>query len=171
MAMTMLLPEDESWALREALVGFLRWSQVTDPEDLASETIVRVFQSLRAGVVIENMGAYARQVARHIQLEDHRQKGRMAHLAGGTLDLLGEDTALQELMAVCLERCKKQCLARNEMRLIELYYLGDKEAKISNRKTLAKKLKISEGALRQKVFQGRRKLAACMERCLERSEY
>jgi DNA-directed RNA polymerase specialized sigma24 family protein len=140
MAMTVLLSEDESWTLREALVRFLRWSQVTDPEDLASETIVRVLQSLRAGVVIENMGAYARQVARHIQLEDHRQRGRKAHLSGESFDLLGEATALQELMAVCPDRCKKQ-------------------------------LKITEGALRQKVFQSRRKLAACMERCLERSAY
>lgn len=171
MAVTVLLSEDESWTLREALVRFLRWSQVTDPEDLASETIVRVLQSLRAGVVIENMSAYARQVARHIQLEDHRQRGRKAHLSGGSLDLSGEATALQELTAVCLERCKKQCLARNEMRLIELYYLGQKEVKISNRKALAKKLKITESALRQKVFQSRRKLAACMERCLERSGY
>jgi len=166
-----VLSEDESSALRETLVRFLKWSHAMDPEDLASETIVRVLQNLRGGVVIENMGAYARQVARHLQLEDYRQRAREARLVKGYLDLGGETTALQEQIAVCLEHCKKECLLRNELRLIELYYRGEKEVKIANRKSLAKKLKISESALRQKVFPIRRKLAACVERCLKESGY
>ena len=104
-------------------------------------------------------------------MEDYRQRAREARLVKGSLDLGGESTALREQVAVCLERCKKECLFRNELRLIELYYRGEKEVKISNRKGLAKKLKISESGLRQQVFQIRRKLASCVERCLDESGY
>jgi DNA-directed RNA polymerase specialized sigma24 family protein len=166
-----VLSEDESRALRETLIRFLKWSQAVDPEDLASETILRILQNLRAGVVIENLGAYARQVARHLQMEDFRQRDRQAQLINGSLDLGDENAANQEQIIVCLERCKKECLSRNDLRLIELYYRDEKAMKISNRKRLAEKLQISESALRQKVFQIRRKLGACVERCLDESTH
>ena len=65
----------------------------------------------------------------------------------------------------CLGRCKKICLSRQELVLIESYYGTDPAEKIARRKEIANEMSLTENALRIQAFRVRRKLYECIQRC------
>ncbi len=65
----------------------------------------------------------------------------------------------------CLENCLHE-LPPADKELVLRFYRAEKQAKIEERKDLAKELGLTENALRLRLFRLRQKLAACLEKCL-----
>ncbi len=65
----------------------------------------------------------------------------------------------------CLEECLNE-LPSADKELVLRFYREEKQAKIEERKDLAKELGLTKNALRLRLFRFRQKLAACLEKCL-----
>ena len=145
---------------------FLRWARRRDDvEDLASETMLRLLQNLQSGERVVHLEAYVRQIARNVLQEEHRRNRRYVRLLENpSAALPAPSDANADALYQCLERCKKDCLSRKEIRLIEAYYDGNSAA----RKKLATQMNLSECALRIHAFRVRRKLAECVRKCQDR---
>jgi DNA-directed RNA polymerase specialized sigma24 family protein len=160
------LAEREGLRLWNSLIRFLRWSRAKDVEDVASESFLRLLQNLRAGEEIGNLKAYLRQIARNVLQEQHRQRQRESALAQNPLVVLSSaSTQEAEALSRCLYHCKKTCLSRQEIALIEAYYGPAK--KVARRRKLAAMMSLSANGLCIQAFRLRRKLADCMKRCEE----
>lgn len=81
-------------------------------------------------------------------------------------DIVAEKNEGKEILADCLEQCLAR-LSPEKHRLILEYYQDDRRAKIDHRKELAKKIGMSENALRLQVYRIRQELEICLRKCLE----
>lgn len=158
------LSDVESKRLRSWLVRFLRAKGAPEPEDAASETVLRILQRLKEGLQVRNLDAFANKVAQNVMHEDWRYRFRHSSLDHSPIDEATHDSPIEnERLMQCLDRCKRSCLKRSEVRLIEAYYSGDH----TERTRLARRQGMSENALRLKAFKLRKKLRVCVERCRE----
>ena len=144
--------EAESSRLRKQLVRFLSAKGAADPDELASETFVRVLQKVKNGLKILNLDAYAYRVAQNVLQEDFRHRVRHHPLEPDQLHAADRASPNIELLQ-CLEHCKRTCLARRDVRFIEAYYSGTKV----DRQKLALKADLTENALRLKAFKIRKR--------------
>lgn len=67
----------------------------------------------------------------------------------------------------CLEKCLNELLPADREILLR-FYRENKQAKIDDRKELAKELGVTENALRLRMFRLRQKLAECITKCREK---
>jgi len=67
----------------------------------------------------------------------------------------------------CLEQCL-ETIPKRDKEMITLYYQGEANTKISNRKKLAQESGISLNALRLRAMRIKRKLEDCVNECLRR---
>ncbi len=81
-------------------------------------------------------------------------------------DIVAEINEDREVLANCLEQCLSK-LSPEKRRIILEYYQDERRAKIDHRKELAKKIGMSENALRLQVFRIRHELEICLRKCLE----
>lgn len=158
--------EEVSEALRVSLIRYLRRLGSKTAEDLAHETVVRVLEKFKAGCVIANVSAYSRGIARNVHLESMRE-GRTVPLTAD-LEATSQDNHA-ELIDHCLKRCRK-CLPREERKTIKLYYIGEGQTLIENRRKLAETLGISVELLRLHVLRIRRRLELCIQDCMKRDK-
>jgi hypothetical protein len=163
------LDEPRFQQLLDRAIRFLRWRGSADPEGIASEAMLRLIQNLRAGTVIHDLDAYVVEVARRVKREEDRTAARLARLLTA-LARSPSEASVDEPSLDCLERCKKECLSAKERRLLDAYYKDEVRNRAEHRAALAAKLGISPNALSLSVFKIRRKLAVCVEKCLERRQ-
>jgi len=155
-----------------ALVKRFRQLGVSDPEELADQTMDRVARKLPT--IISNYKgerkAYFFSLAYYVYIEYLR---RAVITSLPTTDfphpnLPGtEELFEKELLDSCLEHCLAKLDAKNRD-LIREYYHGDRRDKIRSRKELAGRLGITLAYLRLKAQRVRTELKSCILDCLER---
>lgn len=156
--------------LRRNLIQLFVWRGCRDPEDHADETINRVIRRIDEGEEIRDLVSYAHGVARRLLLEIFKKQER-EQIGIDELPPLAAQPERQdesENGVLCLRRCLNR-LPEESRRLIVLYYQGEKNAKIENRKRLAESLRITLNALRYRAFDLRQRLEGCIDRCMQRA--
>ena len=152
--------------IRSGLIRIFISKGLTDAEDLADETINRVM--LRLPSIRKNYqgepACYFHGVAKNIIREcRHRRE-----FATGVVD--GRVEAQVDIEEHdCLGHCLN-CLSVSKRNLILEYYLYEGHSKIEHRKRMARQLKITLGAVRNRAFQIRLNLENCMRRCALREK-
>jgi RNA polymerase sigma factor (sigma-70 family) len=146
--------------IRSGLLRIFVSKGLNDAEDLVDETINRVIARLPdiKDKYVGEPARYFHGVARHIILETYRRK-----------ELAIEATAVAEFIdpmisveLECLNACL-QVLTPERRDLILDYYLYEGHDKVEHHKLMAKRLGISEGALRGRVHQIRSALEQCVK--------
>ncbi len=148
--------------LRCALIRYFEWNGGSDPPDLADEAFCRLVKALGAGVEIRSLQAFVFKIAENVLHEDRRQRQRERSLASEPKADPG-DARVSETMAKDLDECLK-CLSRKDRSLIRAYHDVEDRKKAAQRKAIAKKLNISENALRIRVTRIRKELQECIDK-------
>lgn len=154
--------------LRRTLVRFFDLRGAWPPEECADDCLDRLARRLESGEddsAIEDVRRYAHGIARLVLLE---------RLRTPTLASISDDD-LENLPAPApapdgnpLRDCFDCCLSvqPEEHRTLALqYYVAEGQAKIDNRRGLARALGITENALRRRVQRIRERLEQCMTTC------
>ena len=148
--------------IRSGLIRIFVAKGFNDAEDLADETINRVM--LRLSGIRENYqgepACYFRGVARNIIREGRNRKEGAAGEVVGRIDPQVYDGEEHDCLGHCLN-----CLTVSKRNLILNYYLYEGHSKIEHRKQMAGQLRITMGAVRNRVFQIRLSLENCMRQC------
>lgn len=160
--------------LRLKIVKFLTWKGCPEStaDALADETLDRTAGKLGAGETIENLNAYALQVARFVWLEHSRKRKE---------DAVGDDKMPENFVQPDIEilrdaadvrlRCLRKCLAEtisndDDRRLIIGYYDADAGEKNKDaRKNLADGLGLTMTTLKVKACRLRERLERCINDC------
>ena len=134
-------------------------------EDLTDEVIDRVMGKIifLADNYQGNKALYFYSVAKKVWLE-HTRKPTTEELP---LNLAQEVASLEdfEIQYECLDKCL-QCLTPEQREFVIEYYQSEKGRKIDERKELGEKMKISNEAMRIRVFRIRKKLQKCVLNCV-----
>ena len=149
--------------IRSGLVRIFVSKGFSDAEDLADETINRVMVRLpdiRANYFGEP-ACYFHGVARNIIRESLRRKEVTgADLIEGRVDPQPVRIEKHDCLGHCLKR-----LPASKRDLILDYYLYEGHRKVEHHRQMATRLKISDGAIRNRAFQIRLSLESCMRQC------
>ncbi|MGH9969479.1 MAG: hypothetical protein ACREBG_17020 [Pyrinomonadaceae bacterium] len=148
--------------IRLKLLKFFMWKNCPEADLHADDALDRIARKLDEGTEIQNLNAYAYQVARYIVLEQYRQPA--------PADLGLHEPTLPEPPAPrmhCLEKCLT-ILSLPDRELILAYYEGEGGVKIEKRKELARQLELSTTALKIRACRIRTKLETCINGCMER---
>jgi RNA polymerase sigma factor (sigma-70 family) len=153
--------------IRSGLVRIFVARGFNDAEDLADETINRVMVRLPCirSSYKGNPACYFYGVARNVIRESIRRK----EIAGGLVDGSVEPELEPSEEYACLGHCLNR-LPANKRDLVLDYYLYEGHKKIEHHKQMAGQLKISEGAIRNRVYQIKVKLENCMRQCALRKK-
>lgn len=148
--------------IRSGLVRIFVSKGFSDAEDLADETINRVMVRLPyiKATYTGEPACYFHGVARNVIRESSRRK----EIVGGFIDDRIEPKLEPSEEFDCLGHCLNR-LPANKRDLILDYYLYEGHEKIEHHKQMAGQLKISEGAIRSRVYQIRLSLENCMRQC------
>jgi DNA-directed RNA polymerase specialized sigma24 family protein len=153
--------------LRHALVSFFAWRGAATPEECADETLDRLATRLAEGVPVEDLGRFARGIARLVLLEHWRRP----EARGMPLKDMGQGPAVEatardeDAAPECLSRCLSE-LAPESRDLILEYYGADGRTRIDARKRMAQALGVSESALRSRAQRVRDQLEGCVALCM-----
>ena len=164
----------------QKLVRFFTAQLCHDPEDLASETIIRVCRAISTGLELTSQfETFLFGVAKNIALEDlkRRQKAdlpleelppeREPHVDPPD-NLLDSPKWKQELYHECLQKCL-ETLDEGQRDQLILFYQGGQEGEMKkNRKQLAIRLGTNPRALSSRMLRLRGKLDLCIKACVER---
>ena len=153
--------------IHSGLVRIFACKGFNDAEDLADETINRVMFRL-SNIQKSYQGEpayYFHGVARNIMRECKRRK----ELAIGEVDVRVDPSPDARDEHDCLGHCL-DCLSDSKRNLILNYYLYDGHSKIEHHKQMARQLKITIGAIRNRAFQIRLYLQNCMGQCALREK-
>jgi DNA-directed RNA polymerase specialized sigma24 family protein len=154
--------------LRLTLMRYFDLRGAWAPEECADESLDRLAQRLESeghAQPIEDVRRYAHGIARLVLLE------RLRTPAPVSID--DEDLANLPAPAAAADSDPRQdcfdcCLAAlpaEQQSLALQYYVAAGQAKIDNRRGLARALDISENALRRRVQRIRERLERCMQDC------
>jgi RNA polymerase sigma factor (sigma-70 family) len=153
-------------AIRRRLVIIFSCKGCADAEDLADETINRVIRRAQdmADTYQGEPAPYFITVANNLYLEHAgRRSSRLQvpdDLPAAATSEVDDDRDYE-----CLERCMER-LAPADHRLVVQYYQEEKQARIDNRKELAKSLGIGLNALRIRAYRVRAGLQSCVNECV-----
>jgi DNA-directed RNA polymerase specialized sigma24 family protein len=159
--------------IRRRLIKFFEWNGCHGAaEDLADTTFDRVTRLLDDGreITSKDIFGFIQGVGRNIARE---YKGKIRPVSLEQLpswnlprDPTDSDHEIDnEQLFQCFEKCAAR-LSETDRKLIIEYYVGDKSAKIENRRKLAENLKISPNALRIRAHRIREELESCVGRCV-----
>src|SRR5262249_36931853 len=154
----------------------------TDPENLASETITRVYYALSTGLEINaKVETFLFGVAKKILLEDYRRR-RKATVPLDELPAARQPQVKplenspdvpkweQDLSLQCCRHCL-QAFSQEQRTQLILYYQGDQEGEMKRqRKQLAGQLGITTKALSSRMLRLREKLDLCINDCINRRQ-
>lgn len=170
----LLAPEREAAGqryeeLRASLVRFFEWRGGAHPEEYADESLNRAARRLAGGAPVADVSGYCFGVARMVLMEALR---RQEHERRALADLStprdnAEERAEAERRSASLNECLGR-LAADERELIVQYYLGERAAKIENRRRLAVRFGLAHGTLRMRALRLREALEACVSERLNR---
>jgi RNA polymerase sigma factor (sigma-70 family) len=161
-------------ALRRRLVFYFERRRCEDPEELAQETLVRLYWRYREEVEVIDPTRYCYGVAKNVLLEYLRKKRDETNNISEQEYYVHADAADEE-EAACKERrleCLEKCVARlspEERALLTDYLSGRGRSGQAQRRRMAEQLNIPRDTLTMRVFNLKRKLKKCIEKCLEES--
>ncbi len=157
--------------LRRMLQRFFEWRGASFAEERADETLNRLARKLSEGVGVQEIRAYAMQIARLVLLETFKSHDarRVAWEELPVEPMIDERDAameqeLEETNQRCLENCLQQ-LPKESRELILSYYQHTGRAQIERRAALAKVLGLRRDALANRAQRLRDKLTDCVMRC------
>lgn len=143
--------------LRQRLILFFLRRLLSAPEDLADEVIDRLTRRLAAGLEVASPEAFALGIARHVAQEQMANRREIA----------SEDKFLENISAEPATTCEQARererqldamerslgnLPEEEVQLLTEYYLVEQKSRIEARKHLARKLGLTQAALRKKLY-------------------
>jgi DNA-directed RNA polymerase specialized sigma24 family protein len=142
--------------IRHTLTRYFEWRHCIPADEYVDETITRVARRLAAGEQVRTRDprSFFYGFAKHVYQESLK--------AQHPVDLSSVAPVRVEQLASVQLRCLEECLGRlapQSRDLLEAYYL-------EGRHGLARNLGITPNALRLRVFKDKRKLRACVERCV-----
>jgi RNA polymerase sigma factor (sigma-70 family) len=160
------------------LVFFFASRRCANPEDLATETVLRVASRCRdvdVSSYSDRIG-YFYGVARNVVHEVHRSGQREARARDSFIqefiNLAPPDPGAweqAEAVHACFEQCLRE-LPEPSRLLILRYYTSEGSAKIASHRTLATELGKSVNALRIEAHRIRKTLQECVFTCLGRDD-
>lgn len=151
--------------LRRTLVRFFDLRGAWPPDECADDSLDRLARRLETQEPIEDVRRYVHGIARLVLLERLR-KPAPSSIAGEDLANLPAPPAAEDRdpLHACFERCLA-ILPPEQRQLALLYYVAEGQAKIDNRRGIARGLGISENALRSRVQRIRQRLEQCAQGC------
>jgi len=160
--------------LRRKLVFYFESRRCDDPEDLAHETLARLMRRHGEHVEVKDLMRYSYGVAKNVLYEHLRKKkaekryiSEQGHYSqADEADV--EAAAAKERRLKCLEKCAGR-LSAPESALLTDYFSGRGRNRQEHRRRMAEQLNISRETLTLRVFNLKRKLRKCIEKCLEES--
>ena len=171
----LLAPEREAAGrryeeLRASLVRFFEWRGGAHPEEYADESLNRAARRVAGGEPVADVSGYCFGVARMVLMEAlRRQENERRALADLSTPRDDDDERAEaERRSASLNECLAR-LAADERELIVQYYLGERAAKIENRRRLATRFGLAHGALRMRALRLREALEACVSERLNRA--
>jgi DNA-directed RNA polymerase specialized sigma24 family protein len=146
---------------RLKLVKFFAWRRVTDPSNLADETIVRLLRRVAKGQVISSPKPYnyVYGIADKVFREHCRDRKKDELVSTATAGYRIPHFFSSESPNECQQSCLKQ-LTANSRELLERYYLDHE-----NREAIAGEHKMSINALRLKIYRIKQAFLRCCEEC------
>jgi DNA-directed RNA polymerase specialized sigma24 family protein len=160
--------------IRHSLIKILAWNGCHEAEDLADRAIDLVAE--RIDELLDtyegNPALYFYGVARNLRREYFRRAKLRAPLPEKVAsearppDVMAEELAHSEFVDECVKRCAAALSPRDQETALA-YYQHSKQAKIANRKAMAKKAGVTPSHLRVKIYRIRVSLEKCIRRCLE----
>lgn len=150
--------------LRRALVRFFDWRGAWPPDECADEALDRLARRLEEETAVTDLRSYAYGIARLVLLE-HRRRPRPASMEDAPeVASIPASPSFHDPRQACFDRCLSAIEGESRSLLLS-YYEGERSAKISNRRRLAKALGLSDNALRSRVQRLRDRLEHCIETC------
>jgi len=139
------------------------------PEECADDTFNRVARQLAEGKQIrtDSPAAYLIGVARFV-LREQWGKQSPQPINDGTIDSIARSDSRddeQERRQQCLDQCLDKLPLESRLLVLE-YYAEDKSMKIDVRESMARRLGVTAGVLRNRMFKLRNSLRACVATCL-----
>lgn len=156
--------------LRKKLVFYFEYRRCDDPEELAQETLERLRQ--KKDDVVNDLTRFCYGVARNV-LHEYRRKKQAerkyiseqeyhSHAAASDEEAtVGKERRLQ-----CLEKCTAG-LSMDERALLTVYFSGRGRSRQERRRRMAEQLSIPLETLRLRVFNLKRRVRKCIEKCFE----
>jgi RNA polymerase sigma factor (sigma-70 family) len=163
--------------LHKSLIGIFLRRGFGNAEEMADEVMDRV--AANAGKLKELKDAYFYQVATYLMMERHRQKRIHVDIDDDAKPIsqpsapFKEEDQEEEEDSDAEKECLMSCLDRlnpHERSLVLSYYEDKGRDKIKHRRKIAEFLRISEKALRVRVYRIKRRLDACIQECLQSKE-
>lgn len=152
--------------LRRTLTRFFEWRGALRPDECTDATLDRLARKLSEGTDVADLFAFARAVARLVLLEQQRDSAREVSLVGIEPVDRGGDRDEESPLTRQLDRCLAE-LAAEERELVISYYSEQGRSKIELRQALARRLGVSDGALRNRVQRLRDRLERCVREQIE----
>jgi hypothetical protein len=149
--------------LRRKLVQYFSYEGCALPDRWADETLDRVAKRLSDGSPIEEIHVFTRGVARMVLREARLADARDRNVK----EIPNPQRGGKERDAECLEDCIAS-LPSAARELVEGYYLGDPESRVTARKSLAVRMGINMEALRSRALRVRRQLESCLKECRDK---
>ena len=148
--------------LRGRLGIFFRQRGCRFPEELTDETINRVI--LKVGEErIENRMAYCYGVAKNVYRESLRKERRHTDLDEATLAAPAPEGP--GLAHECLDRCLAELPEESRALLLE-YFSAEKVEKVELHRCLAESLKLTQTALRERIYRFKKRVTCCVRECM-----
>jgi DNA-directed RNA polymerase specialized sigma24 family protein len=136
------IAEREYADLRKRLVRFFQWNRTDDAEDLADETLFRVFRSLQEGRELSgSLQQYAHGIAKYVVKERRVRKAEELPESAPAHDA-GESLSVTERTLLAAELLSK--LSKDDRSLLTSYFVED-------RNEAAARFGLSGAALRLRV--------------------
>jgi DNA-directed RNA polymerase specialized sigma24 family protein len=154
-------------SLRRKLIKFFQWWGSQDADELADEAFDRVARKLAQGEPIRDPAAYLIGVARLIFKEHVKSqiKLRAAVEQIPKNPVTDKDLAIAEAREECYANCLGKLPAESRD-LVVRYYQSQDGDKASNRDSLSVQMNIPINLLRVRAFRIRKKLADCLDDCV-----
>lgn len=152
--------------LRRTLTRFFDWRGSAWPEECADETLDRLARKLDEGVDVQNISAFASGIARLVLHEAARASSRTVGFEG--LDPIPAppvEAPEDRPIAACLDKCLAE-LSKDGRQLVLDYYAERGRHRIESRQRSARRLGLTESALRSRVQRLRDRLEVCVRACL-----
>lgn len=138
-----------------------------DPPDLVDRTIERVARKVGTGIDLRTEPfRYFYGVARRVALEAGRQDERRRREQEELARARRAAPAAEDRRQPCFDRCLES-LPEGEQDLLFEYFDFRGGLRIARRKALCLRLKISDRALRLRIYRLRGRLVRCVEICLQ----
>lgn len=159
-------------SLRRKLVFYFESRRCDDPEDLAHETLERLMRRHGEHVEVKDLMRYSYGVARNVLYEHLRKKKAEKRYINEQEYRSHADEAdveaatAKERRLKCLEECAARLNAQ-ESALLTDYFSGRGRNRQEHRRRMAEQLNIPRDTLTLRVFNLKRRLRKCIEKCLE----